>query len=56
MKILILNFIDVFFMFSFVSVFNNVIIKPKQDNIINFVNDLQSIIDLKLYDDFLIEL
>ena len=40
----------------FVSVFNNVIIKQKQDNIIEFVNDLQSIIDLKLYDNSLVEI
>lgn len=40
----------------FVSVFNNVIIKQKQDNIIGFVNDLQSIIDLKLYDNSLVEI
>ena len=39
----------------FVSVFNNVIIKQKQDDTIGFVNDLQSIIDLKLYDNSLVE-
>lgn len=38
----------------FVSVFNNVIIKQKQDDTIGFVNDLQSIIDLKLYDNSLV--
>ena len=40
----------------FVSVFNNVIIKQRQDNIIGFVNDLQSIIDLNLYDNSLVEI
>lgn len=39
----------------FVSVFNNFIIKQKKDDIIGFVNDLQSIIDLKLYDNSFLE-
>ena len=39
----------------FVSVFNNVIIKQKQDDIIEFVNDLQSVIDMKLFDNSLVD-